>query len=829
MMSNRRSIFFRRSATFSEPPITVGAARVTSLQNTNSYKAAIPLSIVYDASPIVAGDHPGVLTAIFILTADLSSDRSGDRCRTNATDSTSQVLQKIYGFANANRLQQRLTSLPVLSRARVDLTSAISNDYATSQTNGTPPPSSPTHAAFRNSNPTATDPTTKGYRPDSAFGIVSDDTRCGLIAVRGENNPAFTRMDTSVATNVSLPDQASVTMFILSGDYSTASITRGLLQGAIIRRDYQLEASQAVDRLESRPAAPLMTINQVGYTPGTFEIKLTVSNAEDVQGVVTARLDIVSKGGQTPGVITRNVSSPVVPGGVATMVEKISDNLTSDYVVNAVSAIKYGSTNSDISTGKVLLVRNDAGTSASKSTGAEQSPEVGIGIAAYKTINPEQINVEVRGRTLRRTDRRYELVRHELVEGTPKREKLLASFDVGEQITYDYTDNGPFKQNIYYRYSLRHLASQETAPDSSLVLYRNPKLVRTKVGTMSVTNETRDPSSDRFEVSVAFDNQTIEQALAGLSSAVSAQGSDGTKQPNGFTVQVNSFLESLGGNSKNVDQYSDLVRINVVYQDSAANEVDLGNFEIGKIEITDELLAAQGVVGGRDRSSSRYVLRLLQRAAGSLFNDYLQTRVDEATRQEYTVRLFEIQNAFEVYFSAMPSSAASAETDPSSIYRDVVSDPFLLGYTGNNSVIELSSGASKEKSQPKTRMQVRVQPREMTSILMTSDTPGLAATVSLYWNKSKIKDYNAIIDNGENEILDDLGGTLPGERYYTVTVYGTAGRVVASLKSDTIVKEGGSTKPLGVSPLLEQGVLEVDSPVDLGKSLSVDEKSLLQV
>ena len=144
MTSDRRSIFFRRSATFSEPPITVGAVRVTPLQNANSYKAAVPLSIVYDAGPIVAGDHPGVLTAIFILTADLSSDRSDDRCRTNAADSTSQVLQKIYGFANANRLQQRLTSLPVLSRARVDLTSAISNDYATSQTNGTPPPSSPT-------------------------------------------------------------------------------------------------------------------------------------------------------------------------------------------------------------------------------------------------------------------------------------------------------------------------------------------------------------------------------------------------------------------------------------------------------------------------------------------------------------------------------------------------------------------------------------------------------------------------------------------------------------------------------------------------------------
>lgn len=255
-------------------------------------------------------------------------------------------------------------------------------------------------------------------------------------------------------------------------------------------------------------------------------------------------------------------------------------------------------------------------------------------------------------------------------------------FDLAPGSTVSLLDDDLTHDRIY-EYFIEYVGTDITATrrDRSFVHYRDELKYGTAVAQMQVSLTTDETTSDlSFDVDVEYPSVGIEQVLTSLKE--STAGNIVTSNAN---VQIGNYIDNLLNNR---EKFANLYRINVVMQDlTTGNEYEIGNFSAGKIKIPNRIVKLSS------RGHARFVFRLLQRNASTLFNDAFEQITDPETLRQFRVQISKFFAPLVTHQSTLPSTSRLALRLPNEQSKLQLNDDFLVGYTGVTKVIETLVGA----------------------------------------------------------------------------------------------------------------------------------------
>ena len=344
-------------------------------------------------------------------------------------------------------------------------------------------------------------------------------------------------------------------------------------------------------------------------------------------------------------------------------------------------------------------------------------------------------------------------------------------------------DTSELQHDYKYRYKLKDDLTGITLGSSSIVLYRNPRLFPSQVATLQTERlDSNDPTVDRFNVAIDLSFTTIEQVLSSLNNATEGQ----VKTSNG-NVQIGNFIDNI---QTNRDKFVDLFRVNIIRQDlSTGEEYDLGNFPAGEVNIDSKLLIANGVP--TPPTNRRYVFRLLQRNALTVFNDIVETITDETSRTTFTKKVSKFLSPLNLIDDKIPSSDRVRVKDPIKASRTQFVDEFQLGYTGLNKDISVS--ASKQKSTFRLTASAASVNGKLCNVSWTVD--GDASDIFGYWvsirSGGKSTDLKMLPAKGAGTFVfkDAYGPNFVGPKEYVITAVNKSLEPVMEAITNRIVTE----------------------------------------
>lgn len=312
--------------------------------------------------------------------------------------------------------------------------------------------------------------------------------------------------------------------------------------------------------------------------------------------------------------------------------------------------------------------------------------------------------------------------------------------------------------------------------DRSFVHYRDEKKFGSAVAKMSVKQAQSSSGVLTFDIDVDYSSTGIEQTLTSLK-----QSTAGEIQTSNANVQIGNYIDNLLNNR---EKFSDLYRVNLIMQDLVTgDEYEVGNFPAGKIEMPLEILRVSKT--GR----KRFVFRLLQRNASTLFNDAFEQVTDPESLKQFRVQIAKFFNPLVTHQSTIPSTSRLQVRLPNDKSSLQVSDDFLSGYTGSTSVIEVAGGDDFVENSFVTSVSVRFvkngapivswstsATKDVTGYIVYARFAGIAHPISYVQADGSLTE--SIVDNvyattvgprqyGVALVLNDLTVTAP--RYSDVT------------------------------------------------------------
>jgi hypothetical protein len=254
--------------------------------------------------------------------------------------------------------------------------------------------------------------------------------------------------------------------------------------------------------------------------------------------------------------------------------------------------------------------------------------------------------------------------------------------------TNNQLSDNALRHDMIYEYALFELSSNVPASRSTFVLYRDPQQFGAEVGALTVERISAG-NNPEFVVGVDFSKTRLEQTLTALRNST-----DGEIQTSSGNVQIGNYIDNIKNNR---EKLTDLFRVNIVRQDiTTGREFDLGTFEAGNISINAQLLQARGVEA--PNGSSRYVFRLLQRNAITLFAEIEDQITDEATLQQFRRKTAKWLNPLNVVSGIIPSSLRAKQKNPLRSSNFFPEGDFVSGYTGINRSITIQTSPSESSS-----------------------------------------------------------------------------------------------------------------------------------
>lgn len=256
---------------------------------------------------------------------------------------------------------------------------------------------------------------------------------------------------------------------------------------------------------------------------------------------------------------------------------------------------------------------------------------------------------------------------------------IVSDFESVSNQNIEYTDNGLrytddlVKHDKVYEYRLYSLDELSYSGDSSFVLYRNPEIYPNEVGNLQVSLVSNSNGNSTFDAKVNFSTTNIEQVLTSLQNSI-----DGNIQTDNGNVQIGNYIENLKNNR---EKLTDLFRINVVRQDlETGNEYEVGSFPAGTIELNSSVLSTRNIPSQSSRS--RYLFRLYQRNAITLFNEIEEQITDPETLKSFQVKISKFLNPLNTVSNILPSSLRVLKNNPIKSSKIFANDEFISGYTG---------------------------------------------------------------------------------------------------------------------------------------------------
>jgi hypothetical protein len=316
------------------------------------------------------------------------------------------------------------------------------------------------------------------------------------------------------------------------------------------------------------------------------------------------------------------------------------------------------------------------------------------------------------------------------------------------------------KHDQIYEYISYCLKSNCFVSKSSFVFYRNITFNSAEVASMQI----KKSAENSFIAEIQFSTTRLEQVLTSLKEATSGQIST----DNG-NIQIGNFIDNI---KTNRDKLADLFKVNVVRQDfQTGQESDLGNFSAGEIIISDALLKAKNVE--REQGEARYIFRLLQRSAITLFNEIREKVTDPETLIEFDANLAKFLNPLSLISNILPSESRLKAVGRNNGSKIMINDQFYEGFTGKvvSLVTNKAAGSSPNSS---LRLEILDNNKKYQMIKMSGNISrehlGYLFSVEYFGTKTPIF-YIPPTLVGYN-FVDILTSKLSGPRRYVIESIG---------------------------------------------------------
>lgn len=475
-------------------------------------------------------------------------------------------------------------------------------------------------------------------------GVVSQDLVC-VITVGDDQERPFSLLDARVLRAISIP-----------------AFGNGMVQTH-----------------DLAPPVIIPTVTNAAIKISKFEI--TNSNPYDC----TCNLFVIGRINSDINFSSKQIDSQIILANAISTFEIDFSDYQDAYIV-AVLASKYS-----VSPTTLLRIRNSKPIFDNQSVSAIVRSQ-SVRLLAYNDSNNQRINIDVyldgllssRDIIIKRRERTIAGTIVGAFEALPQSSAAITG---SKLITYF---DSSLRHDTFYEYAAFKIEGMQQLGMSSFVFYRDAKLFSSDVGSLTVSQMELDTiGSIGFNIKVEFSSVRLEQTLTALQ-----KSTDGTISTSNGNIQIGNYIDNIKNNR---EKLSDLFRVNLVRQDiNTGNEYNLGNFPAGAVIIDAALLRALNVP--LSIGPSRYIFRLLQRNAITIFNEITETITDQNTLSEFTIKIGKFLNPLNLVSNMLPSTLRLLAKNPLQSSKLFPADDFLPGFTGITSQIFIGASLSKTLS-----------------------------------------------------------------------------------------------------------------------------------